>query len=189
MYHIYDYDSMQTWLLPFLDCTKVSQSTTNNMRKTDATKLALVTAHILASLQVASESLIKALFLGCKSNATNSRLSDIKSLYEKTLCNLLEIAVNHDGASTEVIRASLVYLFYLKNEGQHEEEKVAKLMETICKMVKESQLYLDPPSCLPEAERESRRKLFWTFYIMKESLVHRLEFPSQSGKRTSPLGR
>lgn len=171
MYNVADYDAIDGWLSSYLERIKQPGLYIDDLREGDATRLALVVACILASVQIASEGLVKVFYPDSEPLSTTVQLDptrqSIKNSYETQLRNLLDVALQQDGSSPDLIRASLIYHFYLKNEGGHGQEGAVPLMQSISRLVKMIQLHLEPSYTMPEAESESRRRLFLSYYIFE----------------------
>jgi hypothetical protein len=171
MYNVADYDAMDSWLASFLDRIKRLGLHVDDLSDGDATRLALVVACILASVQLASEGLVRVYFPEPEASSTTIQSDptrqSIKNSYEKQLRNLLDVALQHDGSSPDLIRASLIYHLYLKNEGGRGQEGAVPLMGSISRLVRMIDMHRDPPPSMPEAEAESRRRLFLTYYIFE----------------------
>lgn len=163
-----DYDAMETWLIDFLVRIKQPDLQLEYLRQDDATRLALVVGCILSSVQIAGEGLVKVFFPD--SEPMNSALVDptrqsIKNTYEKHLRKLLDVALQYDGSTPDLIRSSLMYYFFLKNEGRYGEEGAVPFMQSISRLVRLANLHLDPPFTTSEVEAESRRRLFLSYYV------------------------
>ena len=181
MYEAGDYDDMDQWLGPFL--TRMSgPSSLDNLTKGDATRLCLVITMLAATMQIASEGLLKIYFLDAApvglSHSTLSR-STVKERYETHIRNLLDMATQHDGASADLIRCSIIYMHFLKNEGRHGESGNRPLMSSLSQLVEKAQLHLEPDASYSPLERESRRRLFWTFFCFNRMSCAHLGYPIQ----------
>ncbi|UZJ56868.1 hypothetical protein CBS101457_006188 [Exobasidium rhododendri] len=172
MYLVGDFESLDTWLNSFLERfnKKGEKLKTDDVKVGDATRLSLILATILVSVQVANEGLTKIFFLDSEPSSIakvqEERTKDsIVQSYEEHVRAMLGLATQYDGSSPDLIRASLIYSIYLRNEGRSGGEEAALLVQSISRMVIRCDLQNDPSPTYLHKERESRRRLFWTYYI------------------------
>jgi hypothetical protein len=161
---------MNVWMFDFLERIKQPALQVDDIEEFDSTRLSLILSFILCAVQIASEGLIKVFFLlpeptiGKKVSPKSKK--DIMVTFERHLCEMLELAMLYDGGSPDLIRANMTYYFYLKNEMKPGKEKQdGLLLQSISLMIRVANLQLDPPISLPQKERESQRRLFWSYYI------------------------
>ncbi|UZJ55512.1 hypothetical protein CBS101457_004832 [Exobasidium rhododendri] len=166
MYECGDYDEIESWLIKFLE--RIASPTEKKFVQGDLTRLCLVMTMMAASIQTASESLIKLYFLessprGFSCSTLNRNI--VKGSYESHVRFLLECAITHDEPSADLARCIFIYLLFLKNEGRHGETCNQPLSRLLSATVRQASLHLDPTdSKYTENEREARRRLFWAYY-------------------------
>lgn len=162
-----DYDEMDSWLLSFLNKICQKSLTSDRLIKGDATRLCLVMTILASSIQVTNEALLKIQFLDSNPatfTQQNMTRKVVKDTYESHIRNLLDIATQQDGASVNLVRSSIIYCYFLKNEGRHCESNNQPFGKSISQIVQQTNLHIDPSPSLSEYERNSQRKLFWAFY-------------------------
>jgi hypothetical protein len=174
------WDEMDVWLVPFLDKLNQPLLNTDKLTSGDATKLCLIITILTCTIQCANEGLIQTYFLDSNMSRNELKLdrTTLRDRYDAHVRNLLDSATHQDGSSIELIRSSLIYCHILKNEGRHYEAGNKPFLQSISHLVKQEELHLEPSGAIfSEEQKNSRRRLFWTFYSFDRMTAAHGGFP------------